>query len=85
MARNVTHTRKATDGTILGLGNPQEWWSVRLKQNAVQDIDGGLVEYVVPWRDGSTHVRVVNGPTGAYLRTDRDHTTRNNLLDLPNI
>jgi len=30
-----------------------------------------------------SEVRVVRGSTGAQLRTDRDFTTRNNLLDLP--
>lgn len=28
-------------------------------------------------------IRVVNGPTGPYLRTDPDATTHNNLDDLP--
>ena len=33
---------------------------------------------------GRTEIRVVNGPNGKYLRTDRDDTERNNLRDLPN-
>ncbi len=36
------------------------------------------------WPGGvRTEIRVVNGPTGKYLRTDRDNTSRNNLDDLP--
>lgn len=84
MARAVTHTRKNSDGTIAGLGNPHEGWSVRPKQDAVRDIQAG-VQYMVPWRDGPTMIQVVHGATGSYLRTDHDSTTRNNLLDLPNI
>lgn len=38
----------------------------------------------VRWLDGiRTEIRVVNGPTGKYLRTDRDQTSHNNLDDLP--
>lgn len=85
MTREVTHTRKASDGTIIGLGNPHQWWSVRLRQDAIRDINTGVVAYVVPWDDGPTEIEVIDGNTGPYLRTDHDNTTRNNLLDLPNI
>ena len=47
------------------------------------DIESRAHTYHVPWTDGRTEIRVVNGAKGKYLRTDRDNTTRNNLDDLP--
>jgi hypothetical protein len=55
-----------------------------VKADAIQDIESGVHGYYVPWPDGvRTEIRVVNGPNGKYLRTDKDNTTRNNLDDLP--
>lgn len=83
--RPVTKTGKDRDGDITALCNPNYTWSPRYKADAIRDIELGLHRYYVPWRDGNnTLIRVVNGPTGKYLRTDRDNTTRNNLDDLPN-
>ena len=81
--RRVTHTRKDKDGDITALGNPGELWSPRLKVDAIRDIESKLHTYYVQWPEKRTEIRVVNGPTGKYLRTDRDNTTRNNLDDLP--
>lgn len=81
--RPVTRTRKDRDGDILALCNPQESWSPRKKNDAIRDIESRAHRYYVPWDDGrSTWIQVVNGPTGKYLRTDRDETSRNNLDDL---
>lgn len=82
--RQVTATRKDSDGDILALCNAGESWSPRAKADAIRDIENGVHTYFVRWQDGPrTEIRVVNGPTGKYLRTDRDNTTRNNLDDLP--
>jgi hypothetical protein len=82
--RAVIRTRKDQDGDILALCNPGEYWSPRLKADAIHDIETRVHSYYVPWNDGTrTPIRVVNGPTGKYLRTDKDNTTRNNLDDLP--
>lgn len=82
--RAVTRTRKDDDGDITALCNPGEWWSPRAKRDAIHDIESGNHSYHVPWSDGKdTPIRVVNGTTGKYLRTDRDDTPRNNLDDLP--
>lgn len=82
--RPVVQTRKDRDGDILALCNPREYWSPRLKHDVINDIEMNIHRYYVPWSDGkSTWIRVVNGPNGKYLRTDRDDTTRNNLDDLP--
>lgn len=81
--RAVTRTRKDQDGDILALCNPGDFWSPGLKGDAILDIENGVHRYFVPWSDGRrTEIRVINGPKGKYLRTDRDNTSRNNLDDL---
>lgn len=83
--RPVTQTRKDGEGDILALCNPGSPWSPRKKYDAIYDIEHREHRYYVPWSDGTnTLIRVVNGPTGKYLRTDKDDTQRNNLDDLPN-
>ena len=81
--REVTRTGKASDGDITKLCNPSAWWSPRMKDSAIRDIEEGKHTYYVKWKDKRTEVHVVDGPNGKYLRTDHDDTTRNNLLDLP--
>ncbi len=82
--RAVTRSGKDRDGDITAICNPVEYWSPRSKWHAIQDIESAVHSYYVPWTNGpATEIRVVNGPTGKYLRTDRDATTRNNLDDLP--
>jgi len=82
--RDVTRTRKDRDGDIIALCNPNHSWSPRSKSLAISDIESGGYRYFVPWSDGQrTEIRVVNGPNGKYLRTDRDSTPHNNLADLP--
>lgn len=82
--RKVTRTKKDKDGDILALCNSGDYWSPRSKKDAIADIESGNYSYYVPWSDGSrTLIRVVNGPNGKYLRTDKDSTSRNNLDDLP--
>ena len=83
-SRAVRQTKKDRDGDILALCDPGSFWSPRHKADAIRDIEFRLHSYHVPWTDGQTPIRVVNGPTGKYLRTDRDNTSRNNLDDLPN-
>ncbi len=83
--RAIRKTGKDRDGDITSLCNAGDYWSPRNKADAIRDIDSGLHRYYVPWRDGQpTWIRVVNGPHGKYLRTDKDSTTKNNLDDLPN-
>lgn len=80
--RSVTRTAKDADGDILALCHPGHPWSPRTKADAIRDIESGAHSYVVPWSSGDTEIRVVLGPAGKYLRTDRDATARNNLDDL---
>lgn len=82
--REVKQTKKDKDGDILALCNSGSYWSPRQKKDAIDDIESKAHTYHVMWSGGiRTEVRVVNGPTGKYLRTDRDNTSRNNLDDLP--
>ena len=82
--RAVYKTGKDDDGDILSLCATGETWSPRSKADAIRDIESTAHRYYVPWKDGkSTWINVVNGPTGKYLRTDKDDTSKNNLDDLP--
>ncbi|MGN7858944.1 DUF3892 domain-containing protein [Microbacterium sp. 22303] len=83
--RRVTHSRKNRDGDITAIGTPGQSWSPRAKADAVSDIELRLHTYYVQWPEKRTEIRVVNGTTGKYLRTDRDNTTRNNLDDPPDL
>lgn len=83
--RKVTKSRKDQSGDITALCASGEPWSPRIKADAIRDIESGLHNYYVEWPTGTkTEVKVVNGSSGKYLRTDKDTTTRNNLDDLPN-
>lgn len=81
--RPVRKTGKDSEGDITSLCNDGSSWSPRSKARAISDIENGIHTYYVPWTSGRTEIRVVNGPTGKYLRTDRDNSVRNNLDDLP--
>ncbi len=82
--RYVTKSGKDKDGDITKLCSAGEAWSPRLKKDAISDIENKVHEYDVSWVDGQkTVIRVVNGPTGKYLRTQGDGSTKNNLDDLP--
>ena len=82
--RDVTRTGKDVDGDITKLCNPERSWSPRSKKDAIHDIESGDHTYYVPWTSGRTKIKVVDGPSGKYLRTDSDGTSKNNLDDLPN-
>jgi hypothetical protein len=81
--RQVTRSRKDSEGDITALCNPGEWWSPRAKSNAIDDIESGQHSYFVRSGTKRVGIRVVNGPKGKYLRTDPDTTSHNNLDDLP--
>jgi hypothetical protein len=81
--RVVVKSGKDRDGDITKLCNAGQVWSPRLKAEAIRDIESGTHRYYVPWNSGKTWIRVANGPSGKYLRTDSDGTTKNNLDDLP--
>lgn len=83
-ARYVNQTAKDKGGDITASCNSRETCSPSQKATAIAEIESKAHQYKVAWADGSvTDIHVVNGPTGKYLRTDKDATTRNNLDDLP--
>lgn len=81
--RRVTRSRKDRDGDITTLCNPSEGWSPRRKADAISDIDNSTHSYFVLVNGARVAIRVVDGPSGPYLRTAPDQTSRNNLDDLP--
>lgn len=82
--RQVTQARRDEAGNIAALCKPGEEWSPRERHDVITDIESDTHRYFVDWAEGSrSYIRVVNCPTGKYLRTDREKTTRNNLDDLP--
>ena len=81
--RRVTRSGKDPNGDITALCNPSEFWSPRKKADAISDIRSGSHAYYVETSGQRVEIRVVEGPTGPYLRTDRDKTSTNNLDDLP--
>lgn len=60
--RAVTKTGKNRDRDITSLCSNGEWWSPRAKADAIADIESGTHTYHVPWPEGRTEIRVVNGP-----------------------
>jgi hypothetical protein len=81
--REVTRSRKDRDGDITALCNPGASWSPRQKRDAINDIESGVHQYFVKVNAQEVSINVVKGPTGKYLRTGRDMTSKNNLDDLP--
>lgn len=82
--RPIIRSGKDSSGDITKLCNSNHSWSPVSKATAIREIENNNHRYYVPWNDGkSTWIRVVNGATGKYLRTDKDSTTKNNLDDLP--
>ena len=82
--RRVVRTRASAGGiTFLGYWNPRlgrvDWVS---RETAIGHIDEGIHTYFVRVGDLDVDVEVVDGLVGPYLRTHRDWTTWNNLLDL---
>lgn len=81
--RRVTQSRKDDEGDITALCNPGKSWSPRSKTNVISDIDNRSHSYFVDAAGHETDVRVVDGPTGKYLRTVADSADANNLDNLP--
>lgn len=82
--RLVTQTAKDSDGDITALCNPSAAWSPRPTAGAITDIELGLHIYFAQGPGFSnTVLKVINGQSGKYLRTDSDDTERNKLDDLP--
>ena len=81
--RKITHTKKDSYGNILVICSPGEWWSPKSTDEAIMEIEEFLYQYYVIVASQKVEIKVINGSTGKYLRTDPDKTTKNNLDDLP--
>ncbi|WP_367575766.1 DUF3892 domain-containing protein [Microbacterium algihabitans] len=76
----VTCATKNAQGDVVSIGGS---WGSYEKATAIYYIQIGLHSFYVPLTNGSVaQIEVVNGPTGPYLRTNWDGTTKNNLDDL---
>ena len=83
-ARIVEAIRKDDQGDIAYLFNFVESWGPRHKNDVILDIENKIHSYSV-FIDGSTvDIRVMDGTTGKYLRTDPDKTEENYLDELVN-
>ena len=76
----VTGTGKDRDGDITKLCGA---WGKVSKAQAIREIETGENTYYVQIGTRRTDVRVVNGVTGEYLRTDADRASSNSLDNLP--
>ena len=83
----VTSVHRDNIGNTLAICGP---WGINAtllytpEADAIRNIELGTHTYYVWWPDNvMTLVHVVDGSTKKYLRTDKDHTTKNNLDDLP--
>lgn len=83
--RPVTDVRHNQNGAIAYICNLGKSSSLRAESDAIPDIETGLHTYYVPWPEKTTQIHVVQRTRRKYLRTDRDSTTRNNLVDLPEL
>lgn len=80
--RRVTQSRKDRNGDIAALCNPTTLWSPRPKADVIGDIELGAHTYFVDEAGHRTNIHVVNGPTGKYLRSTADGSSKNNLDNL---
>ena len=71
------------EGDITSLCNSGESWSPRGKADAISDIEAGTHRYYVQEAGDVAWVRVIDGPSGKYLRTTADSSSNNNLDNLP--
>lgn len=82
--REVTGTRKDSDGDIVALCNSNAIWSTKLKSMAILEIEEDIHRYFIKIDNKEVEIHVVNDRLkGKYLRTDPAKTVKNNLDDLP--
>ncbi|MBI4260714.1 MAG: hypothetical protein HY658_09130 [Actinobacteria bacterium] len=86
--RVVTHTITNPDGDIMALANPRASWSPRLRNEVMRDLDEGRARYFTnPDMTGEARIHVVRDRVRgiAYLRTNADRHSGNNLDNLPRL
>jgi hypothetical protein len=82
--RLVTKTRKGYAGNILALGNPDESWSPRFKNDAIRDIECGVHNYFI--EHGGVQIPIVVSfvKGSKYLVTNTNNKSTNKLGQLEN-
>ena len=81
--REVTRSRRDSDGDIIALCNHAASWSPRSELDVIRDIESGVHRYYVLAGSQRSFIRVADGPTGKYLRTDPDTSSIGELDNLP--
>ncbi len=77
--RIVKFIRKSLFGDIIALCNPEESWSPRQKDDAIQDIENSEHTYYIPWGEIRIEIRVNEGLNGKCLRTGNENPVRHSL------
>jgi len=83
--RKITNIRKDKYGNIIDLCNPVEWWSPKNAAEVINDIEESFYKYYVVVDGQKVTIKVINGSAVKYLRTDPGKTTKNILVDLPEL
>ncbi|HWA73831.1 MAG TPA: hypothetical protein VG937_15925 [Polyangiaceae bacterium] len=79
MDRKVKSTKRARNGKIVALCNPDESWSPRKMSDVIGDINSNKRSYYVQELERRTYIRVFEGS----LRTTTDTNSKNHLDSLP--
>ncbi|OGU39110.1 MAG: hypothetical protein A2X61_04665 [Ignavibacteria bacterium GWB2_35_12] len=77
--RLVRFIRKSLFSEIIALCNPEENWSPRQKDDAIQDIENGEHSYYIPWGEKRIEIRVAEGINGKYLSADQENLVMQSL------
>lgn len=81
--RIITNAKRNSNGEIIEVGNPVEWWSPRTASEVIYDIEESFYNYFIMLEGKKVLVKVVNGSGEKRLRTDPEITQKNILADLP--
>jgi hypothetical protein len=81
--RSVTSIGVDRQGEVVRLCHDGADWSPIAVADAVMDMELGIHSYCVNWPEGTTQITDAMDGDLKYLRTERDGTARNSLLDLP--
>lgn len=71
---------QCTAFTSLGFEN-----TLYTKQDVIELIESGHSTFYTEVGETQSWVKVINGPNGKYLRTQRNNKENDNLLELPDV
>lgn len=81
--RRITNTRINKDGKIVAVCNPSEWWSPRDVFEVINDIEQSFYVYYIQTEEQKLELKVANGTSEKYLRTNSKLVADNLLEKLP--